>query len=83
MEERNRRNDLYVLANSYSGRLKSAKTHLMPETEFHIVPKRPQAVKVVNGTTENTNATSGGEAKATGEAVENKIVKVGDFESNA
>ncbi|XP_071535376.1 THO complex subunit 2 isoform X1 [Panulirus ornatus] len=75
MEERNRRNDLYVLANSYSGRLKSAKTHLMPETEFHIVPKRPQAAKAVNGTTENTNATSGGESKPTGEVVENKVVK--------
>lgn len=58
-EERNRRNDLYVLANSYSGRLKAIRPNLMPETEFHIVPKRPPVSKVVNGTAD----TAGGEQK--------------------
>ncbi|KAG7167870.1 THO complex subunit 2-like [Homarus americanus] len=80
VEERNRRNDLYVLANSYSGRLKAIKPNLMPETEFHIVPKRPQAAKAVNGTQENSHATSGNESKSTGETAESKVAKVGDVE---
>ena len=36
-EEKNGRNDLYVLANSYSGRLKSKKPTLLQENDFHIV----------------------------------------------
>lgn len=56
--ERNGRNDLYVLANSYSGRLKAIKPTLMPETDFHIVPKRPPPTsRSVNGTTENSSST--------------------------
>lgn len=78
-EERNRRNDLYVLANSYSGRLKGAKPNLMPETDFHIVPKRPQAAKVVNGASEKSSSTAANDVKSSGEVVEQneKIVKVG------
>lgn len=77
-EERNRRNDLYVLANSYSGRLKGAKPNLMPETDFHIVPKRPQAAKVVNGASEKSSSTAANDVKSSGEMVEQneKIVKV-------
>lgn len=56
--ERNGRNDLYVLANSYSGRLKAIKPTLMPETDFHIVPKCPPPTsRSVNGTTENSSST--------------------------
>lgn len=69
-EERNKRNDLYVLANSYSGRLKAIKPSLMPETDFHIVPKRPQMSKVVNGTADSV--TGGSEQKVSGETVENR-----------
>ncbi|XP_042869618.1 THO complex subunit 2-like [Penaeus japonicus] len=77
-EERNRRNDLYVLANSYSGRLKAAKPNLMPETDFHIVPKRPQASKVVNGASEKSSSTTTNDVKSSGEVVEHneKIVKM-------
>lgn len=77
-EERNRRNDLYVLANSYSGRLKGAKPNLMPETDFHIVPKRPQAAKVVNGASEKSSSTAANDVKSSGEMVEQneKIVKM-------
>jgi len=39
-EERNVRNDLYVLANSYSGRLRSKKSALLQEKDFHQV-RRP------------------------------------------
>ncbi|XP_076041102.1 THO complex subunit 2-like protein isoform X4 [Oratosquilla oratoria] len=39
-EERSNRNDLYVLANSYSGRLKAMKSVLILESEFHIVTKK-------------------------------------------
>ncbi|XP_063849502.1 THO complex subunit 2-like isoform X3 [Scylla paramamosain] len=59
LQERNSRNDLYVLANSYSGRLKAIKPNLPQEPEFHIVPKRTPAAQKVNGTPDST-ATSGG-----------------------
>ncbi|XP_064083683.1 THO complex subunit 2-like isoform X2 [Macrobrachium nipponense] len=83
-QEKNRRNDLYVLANSYSGRLKAAKSTLMPETDFHIVPKRtPPANKVVNGTTEKAQAaTNKGDGKTGGEVTENdKEAKVESTEA--
>ncbi|XP_068227072.1 THO complex subunit 2 isoform X2 [Palaemon carinicauda] len=81
-QEKSRRNDLYVLANSYSGRLKAAKSTLMPETDFHIVPKRtPPTSKVVNGTTEKAQAASK-DGKAVGEVTENdKEVKVESTEA--
>ncbi|XP_063606637.1 THO complex subunit 2-like [Penaeus indicus] len=77
-EERNRRNDLYVLANSYSGRLKGAKPNLMPETDFHIVPKRPQAAKVVNGASEKSSSSATNDVKSSGEVGDQneKIVKM-------
>merc|ERR1711874_848711 len=49
-EEKNHRNDLYVLANSYSGRLKTIKASLMPETDFHNVPKKTTKAATTNGT---------------------------------
>ncbi|KAK7075828.1 THO complex subunit 2, partial [Halocaridina rubra] len=74
--EKNRRNDLYVLANSYSGRLKAAKSSLMPETDFHIVPKRPppSANKVVNGTTEKATVGVKVDAKETDHEKDVKVV---------
>lgn len=51
----------------------------MPETDFHIVPKRPQASKVVNGASEKSSSTTTNDVKSSGEVVEHneKIVKVG------
>lgn len=40
----------------------------MPETDFHIVPKRPQAAKVVNGTAESVS----GDQKASGDSGESR-----------
>lgn len=55
-EEKNRRNDLYVLANSYSGRLKTMKSSLMPETDFHNVPKKQSTKATSNGTAKSKEA---------------------------
>ncbi|XP_050689638.1 THO complex subunit 2-like isoform X2 [Eriocheir sinensis] len=60
VQERNSRNDLYVLANSYSGRLKAIKPNLPQEPEFHIVSKRHHAPKVVNGTPNSVPGAGGG-----------------------
>ncbi|KAA0187509.1 hypothetical protein HAZT_HAZT001113 [Hyalella azteca] len=38
-DEKNNRNDLYVLANSYSGRLRAKKSKLLQEKDFHQVRK--------------------------------------------
>ncbi|KAK3866040.1 hypothetical protein Pcinc_028398 [Petrolisthes cinctipes] len=73
--ERHRRNDLYVLANSYSGRLKAIKPSLMPETDFHIVPKRPPPTsRSVNGTTDNASST--GEPKTPTNTSDVKVTKM-------
>lgn len=59
-EEKNQRQDLFVLATSYIGQLKSKSVDMMKEADFHQVSdkivKTPQeTAKVVNG-----NGTSGG-----------------------
>ncbi|CAL4100396.1 unnamed protein product [Meganyctiphanes norvegica] len=72
-EEKNRRNDLYVLANSYSGRLKTTKAGLMPETDFHNVPKKQSTKATANGTVAHSkSAKETKEAKETKDADESK-----------
>lgn len=41
-DEKNNRNDLYVLANSYSGRLRAKKPKLLSEKDFHQVRKQEE-----------------------------------------
>jgi len=69
-EEKNHRNDLYVLANSYSGRLKTIKASLMPETDFHNVPKKTNKAATTNGTVAHSKDTK--DSKDSKEAVETK-----------
>lgn len=54
-EERNKRQDLFVLASSYSGQLKNKSSDMMKEADFHQVSDKPSkntqdSSKVVNGT---------------------------------
>ena len=46
MTEKNKRNDLYVLANSYHGRLKNQRPNFVQETDFHIVQPKETTTKV-------------------------------------
>ena len=50
-DEKNNRNDLYVLANSYSGRLRAKKPKLLSEKDFHVVrkPEEKKNPPVANG----------------------------------
>lgn len=53
-EERNQRQDLFVLATSYIGQLKSKSVDMMKEVDFHQVSEKPvkatqENSKVVNG----------------------------------
>lgn len=53
-EEKNQRQDLFVLATSYIGQLKSKAVDMMKEADFHQVSDKPmknaqETVKVVNG----------------------------------
>jgi len=43
-EQKDKRQDLFAMAYSYSGQLKNKKSVMIPESEFHVVTKRP-AVK--------------------------------------
>jgi len=65
-EERNVRNDLYVLANSYSGRLRGKKSALLQEKDFHQVRRtddKRNGVKAEedkqNGAVDKTEADDG------------------------
>ncbi|XP_031624361.1 THO complex subunit 2 isoform X2 [Contarinia nasturtii] len=60
-EEKNQRQDLFVLATSYIGQLKNKAVDMMKEADFHQVSDKPvknaqETTKVVNG---NGTATSG------------------------
>lgn len=53
-EEKNQRQDLFVLATSYIGQLKSKALDMMKEADFHQVSDKPvknsqEAIKIVNG----------------------------------
>lgn len=53
-EEKNKRQDLFVLATSYIGQLKNKAVDMMKEADFHQVSDKPtknsqESVKVVNG----------------------------------
>lgn len=53
-EEKNKRQDLFVLASSYIGQLKAKKSEMIPESDFHQVADKPnkdvtETVKPVNG----------------------------------
>lgn len=53
-EEKNKRQDLFVLATSYIGQLKNKAADMMKEADFHIMNDKPiknsqETTKVVNG----------------------------------
>lgn len=63
-DEKNQRQDLFVLASSYIGQLKSRSNDMIKEADFHQVSDKPgkntqESVKVVNGNS-NTSASSQG-----------------------
>lgn len=62
-DERNQRQDLFVLASSYMGQLKSRSSEMMVDTDFHQVPPIKTAMeivaKVMNGNGANVIATAG------------------------
>ncbi|KAF2362580.1 THO complex subunitTHOC2 C-terminal [Trinorchestia longiramus] len=64
-DEKNNRNDLYVLANSYSGRLRAKKSKLLQEKDFHQVRKPDEKRPPQQGGGEPV--TNGVESKATTE----------------
>lgn len=54
VEEKNKRQDLFVLASSYIGQLKNKSVDMMKEADFHHVSEKPaknsqENAKVVNG----------------------------------
>lgn len=63
-EERNQRQDLFVLATSYIGLLKSKSNDMMKEAEFHQISDKPtknaqENAKVVNGANSNSTGSQG------------------------
>lgn len=53
-EEKNKRQDIFVLAKSYVGQLKNKANEMIKEADFHQVTEKPtknsqESVKVVNG----------------------------------
>lgn len=60
--EKNKRQDLFVLASSYIGQLKARSNDMMKEADFHQISDKPakssqDAVKAVNGNASSTNST--------------------------
>lgn len=58
-EEKNKRQDLFVLASSYIGQLKAKSGEMIPESDFHQVADKPnkeaaETVKPVNGSAPDT-----------------------------
>lgn len=61
-EEKNKRQDLFVLASSYIGQLKTRSGDMIKEADFHQISDRPSkssqdGVKAVNGNASSTNST--------------------------
>lgn len=61
-EEKNKRQDLFVLASSYIGQLKTRSNDMMKEADFHQISDKPAKssqdnVKAVNGNASSTNST--------------------------
>lgn len=61
-EEKNKRQDLFVLASSYIGQLKTRSNDMMKEADFHQISDKPakntqDTVKAVNGNASSTNST--------------------------
>lgn len=62
-EEKNKRQDLFVLASSYIGQLKTRANDMMKEADFHQVFEKPaktsppETAKAVNGNASSTNST--------------------------
>lgn len=57
-EERNRRQDLFVLATSYIGQLKTRSNDMMKEADFHQISDKPakvssESTKAINGNGNN------------------------------
>ncbi|XP_063708097.1 THO complex subunit 2 [Culicoides brevitarsis] len=49
-EEKNKRQDLFILASSYIGQLKAKSSQMMRESDFHQVAEKPQAQKTAEET---------------------------------
>ncbi|XP_055468107.1 THO complex subunit 2 isoform X3 [Psammomys obesus] len=69
-EEKEKRPDLYALAMGYSGQLKSRKSHMIPENEFHHKdpPPRNAVASVQNGPGGGTSSSSIGSASKSDES---------------
>lgn len=62
VEEKNKRQDLFVLASSYIGQLKTRANDMMKEADFHQISDKPaksspEIVKAVNGNASSANST--------------------------
>lgn len=63
-EEKNHRQDLFVLASSYIGQLKSKANDMVKEADFHLASDKPaknsqESTKVVNGNSNNSTNSQG------------------------
>lgn len=61
-DEKNKRQDLFVLASSYIGQLKTRANDMMKEADFHQISDKPaksspDTAKVVNGNTTSASST--------------------------
>lgn len=58
-EERNQRQDLFVLASSYIGQLKSKSNDMIREVDFHQVADKPNKEPAANETKTNGTVPAG------------------------
>lgn len=63
-QEKNQRQDLFVLATSYIGQLKSKSNEMIKESDFHLIGDKPaknsQETKIVNGNSNNSSTNNHG-----------------------
>lgn len=80
-EEKNQRQDLFVLATSYIGQLKSKSSEMMKEADFHQMSDKPAKNAQENSKVVNGNGPSAGKHENNhGEySVVNILVQMGNF----
>lgn len=64
-QEKNQRQDLFVLATSYIGQLKSKSNEMIKESDFHLIGDKPaknsqETTKIVNGNSNNSSTNNHG-----------------------
>lgn len=69
-EEKNQRQDLFVLASSYIGQLKTRSNDMMKEADFHQISDKPTKISQENVKTVNGNANSTNSAPAHGKFIQ-------------